>query len=147
MSNEEISLLMFFAAMTGFVLVVLMILRYAHHRLQSREMITAIERNQPLRARRAWRRTYVDDLRTGVLLMSFSVGLVGFFWVLGNRTLIALALIPLSLGAGYLINAQISKRHGNDANPEGLTGGTSSAGSDVLDREEVSLEPPAAREA
>ena len=71
----ETVMMMVSLMMTAIVLVVLIIVRHAQRRLQRREVITAIEQGQPLPMKPKRRRVCVDDMRTGVLLVSFSVGL------------------------------------------------------------------------
>ena len=143
MPEQEAIMLITAFMMTGFVLVVLLIVRYAQRRLRSREMLAALERGQSLPVRPKRQRVYVDDLRTGVLLVSFSAGLFLFIWVIGGEELAAWAFIPLSIGIGYLINARIGKQHGFNGDSEGVTDSPPNVRPGQPHQEDVSLQPPA----
>ena len=108
---EAVAIVMLFFTV-GFVFTVYLISRYARRKLEHREIMKAIEHGQPLPMRKpaAKRRSYGNDLRTGVLLINFAIGFGLFIWLIHGQEATAVALVPLFIGAGYLINSTLTKR-------------------------------------
>lgn len=112
MREEEVVAFVMMMFTVGFIFMVFLITRYLRRKLEHREILAAIEHGQPLplRQQKAKRTPYANDLRTGTLLVNFAIGFGLFVWLVGGEEATAVALVPLFIGLGYLINAVLGKR-------------------------------------
>ncbi|MFQ5742252.1 MAG: DUF6249 domain-containing protein [Acidobacteriota bacterium] len=116
MQNNDAVAFVLFLSIMAIITIVLILVRYAHRRLHHREILKAIEHGQPvpMPVKTPRRHSYVDDLRTGVLLTSLSIGLALFFVMVGGDEAVGVAAVPLFIGIGFMVNAYLSKRLGNE---------------------------------
>lgn len=96
----------------GVVTTVYFLTRLFARRLRSREVIRAIESGQELPPEPAEPiRGFLADLRAGVLFLAFGLGL-GVFLALIDQT-VAIAVVPVMLGIGFVVNALLTRRFGD----------------------------------
>lgn len=101
-------------SLIGLLAIVLMVSRAYTRRLRSQEILKALEMGQELPDVKRPARPFLADLRTGVLLVCFSIGFFLFLAIVGDDGMTAMALIPLFLGLGFAINAILIKRLGGE---------------------------------
>ena len=126
--NDAIAMVLVFGSM-GAVAIFMLYFRYAARKMRSAEIIKALELGKDVPLERAKRRSFLSDLRTGVLLLTFSIGFSLFLYIIGAHEGVAMALIPLFLGLGFLINSALVRRYESD-------NGSDSAATPQLPRED-----------
>lgn len=95
----------------GAVAVTYIVARFGARRLHSQEIIKAIEMGQELPMAPRRRGSFFFELRSGILLIAFGIGLAIVMGFVDNGDGFIAGVIPFLLGIGFLVNAFLVRRY------------------------------------